>query len=134
MVMEPTVLVVDDKQQGVIPQWTVTNGVVDLADKGFATVNGEIGMLAVGLHPVVDRLDERVLGNVVVLAVLGEVPDVEELVLIEHEVAVGQQDARLAGIDTVGCVEVDGIFVDIFEDCMGREGGFYRVLGERAAG
>lgn len=128
MVMEAAVLVVDDEEKRVLPERAIADGVVHLTDEDFSLVDGKVGMLAVGVEAVVNGFNEGVLRYVVVLAVVGEGSDVEELVLLAHQVTVGQKNAGLAGVDTIGGVEIDRILVDVFEDGMGRKGSLDGVL------
>lgn len=126
MVAEAAILVVDDEQEGVVPERAAADCAVDLADEGFTLVDGEVGMLAVG-DAVVDGLDEAVLRDVVVFAVVEEASDVKEP-------GIGEHDRGLAGVDAICRVEIDGVLVDVFEDGECGEGSFDGVLGERAAG
>src|ERR1019366_3439733 len=69
MVLDATVFVVGDEQEGIVPVRAGVERSVDLSDEGFAGIDGEVRMLAVGIGAdgyivIIGRLNKDVLGQV----------------------------------------------------------------------
>ena len=77
VIVNSSVLVIDDQQRGVRPQWRVLDRLVDGRDEDLTMLHIVVGMLivrgfltAIGFVIAVVRLDERIIGQVPLGAVI----------------------------------------------------------------